>query len=431
VTAQGKSASMVINDTSKPNASYALSAGSTSYNEGYSFFFTLTTTNVASGTSVPYTLSGSINAADISGGALSGNVIVNGGVGYINVSLVNDNLAEDPETLTVTAGGASASTVINDTSKGTPTYTISTSSKSVDEGSNVLFTITASNFTGGGLSIPYTISGIKSADVSDGALSGVAFISSNGTTSGTATITIPILADLTTEGQETLTVIAQGKSASVVINDISKTPVIVPVVMGTAAKDSITNLPVSQNIDAGAGTDTLVYNINSYDVLISKSGASTKVTNPVTGEEDTLINVERIKFADTAIALDTSGVGGQAYRVYKAAFNRTPDVGGLGFWISGMDGGVSLIAVAQGFVNSAEFKAVYGASPTNAQIVTRFYDNVLGRAAESGGYNYWLGVLDSGQAAVAGVLAAFSESPENQAALVGVIGNGFSYTPYG
>jgi hypothetical protein len=146
---------------------------------------------------------------------------------------------------------------------------------------------------------------------------------------------------------------------------------------------------------------------------------------------DTLADIERLKFADTAIAYDTSGVGGQTYRVYKAAFNRTPDLGGLGFWISGMDGGVSLNGVAQGFVNSAEFKSVYGASPTKAQIVTRFYDNVLGRAADSGGYNYWLGILDSGQASVAGLLASFSESPENQAAVIGVIGNGIPYTPFG
>ena len=96
-----------------------------------------------------------------------------------------------------------------------------------------------------------------------------------------------------------------------------------------------------------------------------------------------------------------------------------------------MDGGLALNAVAQGFANSAEFKSVYGASPTNAEIVTRFYDNVLGRAAESGGYNYWLGILNSGQSSVAGVLASFSESSENQAAVIGVIGNGFPYTPYG
>ena len=39
-------------------ATYVLSAGSSSYNEGSTATFALTTTNVASGTSVPYTLSG-------------------------------------------------------------------------------------------------------------------------------------------------------------------------------------------------------------------------------------------------------------------------------------------------------------------------------------------------------------------------------------
>ena len=169
---------------------------------------------------------------------------------------------------------------------------------------------------------------------------------------------------------------------------------------------------------------------NRASYTISKTSTGLTVSSTAEGL-DTLANVERLKFADTAIAYDTSGVGGQTYRVYKAAFNRTPDVGGLGFWISGMDGGVSLNSVAQGFVNSAEFKSVYGASPTNAQIVTRFYDNVLGRAADSGGYNYWLGILDSGQSSVAQVLASFSESSENQAAVIGVIGNGILYTPYG
>ena len=183
-------------------------------------------------------------------------------------------------------------------------------------------------------------------------------------------------------------------------------------------------------VDGGVGTDTAMFSGNRASYTTNKTSTGWTVSSTTEGV-DTLTNIERLKFADTAIALDTSGVGGQTYRVYKAAFNRTPDVGGLGFWISGMDGGVSVNSVAQGFVNSAEFKTVYGASPTNAQIVTRFYDNVLGRAADSGGYNYWLGILDSGQSAVAQVLASFSESSENQAAVIGVIGNGILYTPYG
>ena len=333
-------------------------------------------------------------------------------------------LTEGAETLTVTAGVSTASTVVNDTSKGTATYSLSAASTSVNEGSTAAFSLLTTNVAAG-TSISYTITGVIAADITGG-LTGTATVDAN----GIAAINVAAAADFLTEGAETLTVTAQGKSASMTINDTSKTAVTVPLIAGTAAADTITNLAVSQSIDGGAGIDTLVYTSNSTAVVISKSGGNTVVTNTATGEVDTLVNVERLKFADTAIALDTSGVGGQAYRVYKAAFNRTPDLGGLGFWISGMDGGVSLNTVGQGFVNSAEFKAVYGTSPTNAQIVTRFYDNVLGRAADSGGYNYWLGVLNSGGGSVAGVLAAFSESSENQAGVIGVIGNGFAYTPF-
>jgi hypothetical protein len=40
-------------------------------------------------------------------------------------------------------------------------------------------------------------------------------------------------------------------------------------------------------------------------------------------------------------------------------------------------------------------------------------------------------VLDSKAAGTADVLASISDSAENKAGLVGVIGNGFEYTPFG
>ena len=304
-----------------------------------------------------------------------------------------------------------------------PTY-ILTSSESGNEGSTATFTLTITNVASG-TSVPYTLSGISAADISGGLLTGSAIVNSI----GTATISIGIFADNLTEGPETLTVTAQGKSASVTVNDTSKTAPTART--GTATADTINNSAVSENIDGGAGTDTLGYTSNSTAVVITRSGETTVVTNSTSGEVDTLTNVERLTFADKAVALDTDGVGGQAYRIYQAAFNRTPDSGGLGFWISVMDGGASLKAVAGGFVDSAEFKAVYGASPTNAEIVTRLYDNVLHRPGETGGYNFWLGILDRGDGTVADVLAAFSESAENQAGVIGVISNGFAYTPVG
>jgi len=305
-----------------------------------------------------------------------------------------------------------------------PTYALSTASNSVNEGSTATFTLTTTNVPSG-TSVPYTLSGLSAADISGGLLTGSAIVNSI----GTATISIGIFADNLTEGPETLIVTAQGKSASVTVNDTSKTAPTART--GTATADTINNSAVSENIDGGAGIDTVGYTSNSTAVVITRSGQNTVVTNSTSGEVDTLTNVERLKFADKAVALDTDGVGGQAYRIYQAAFNRTPDSGGLGFWISVMDGGASLKAVAGGFVDSAEFKAVYGASPTNAEIVTRLYDNVLHRPGETGGYNFWLGILDRGDGTVADVLAAFSESAENQAGVIGVISNGFAYTPVG
>jgi len=76
----------------------------------------LLTIGLPADTSVPYTISG-ISSADIAGGKLNGNAVINsGGVATISVSLLNDSLTEGTETLTISAGGASASIEVMDTS---------------------------------------------------------------------------------------------------------------------------------------------------------------------------------------------------------------------------------------------------------------------------------------------------------------------------
>jgi methionine-rich copper-binding protein CopC len=193
------------------------------------------------------------------------------------------------------------------------------------------------------------------------------------------------------------------------------------VFIGSAGKDSI---------DGGAGIDTLQLSGPRSGYTVSLNGTTATVSD---GHGDTidLANVERIQFGDATVALDISGNAGQVYRLYQAAFNRAPDAGGLGFWIGSMDKGVGLVDIASGFVNSAEFQAMYGTNPTNASIATTMYMNVLHRAPDSGGLAFWTGLLDNHQASVPEVLKGFSESAENQQNLIGIIGNGFPYTPIG
>jgi hypothetical protein len=210
-----------------------------------------------------------------------------------------------------------------------------------------------------------------------------------------------------------------------------KTQTLLEAVAGTGGNDMLKNRPASEMIDGGAGRDTLAYAGAYADFTVTRGDSGYTIADKNNGGVDLVSNVERLSFRDASIALDISGAAGQVYRLYQAAFNRTPDSAGLGYWIAAMDKGLTLSEVAGGFVDSAEFTQAYGANPGNAHVIDKLYQNILHRAGEPAGVAFWLDVLDGHKDTLANVLAGFSESEENQAALAGVIGNGFAYTPYG
>jgi len=185
-------------------------------------------------------------------------------------------------------------------------------------------------------------------------------------------------------------------------------------------------------VDGGTGFDTVIMDVARADATVmAGDGAGSFYVFDALGNFSELVNVERLVFTDATVALDIDGSAGQAYRLYQAAFNRTPDDSGLSFWIDAMDRGERLDAVAHNFMASDEFVKAYGANPSNTELVTRFYENILQRKPDAGGLAYWTDILDSKAATAAQVLASISESEENQIALIGVIGDGFTFTPYG
>jgi hypothetical protein len=159
-----------------------------------------------------------------------------------------------------------------------------------------------------------------------------------------------------------------------------------------------------------------------YTVAQGSSG----LTISGNGVTESLGNVDRVAFSDGYLAFDIHGDAGQAYRLYQAAFNRVPDVAGLGFNIHSLDVGLSLADVAQQFISSAEFQHTYG-NPDDDAWVTLLYQNVLHRAPEQAGFAFHLWELSVGLTR-AQQLAEFSESPENQANVIGQIQNGIFYT---
>jgi hypothetical protein len=190
--------------------------------------------------------------------------------------------------------------------------------------------------------------------------------------------------------------------------------------------------PVGSNaIDGGAGLDTVLYHGSRASFALAHDASGFTLADAAGSHHDSLVNVERVQFDDAMVALDINGTAGQAYRLYQAAFDRVPDAAGLGYWIKMMDGGASLEQVADGFVGSKEFADLYGANSTDAQFVGLLYQNVLHRAAEGAGYDYWMDSLGNHHVPREQVLGYFSESAENQAQVIGSIQDGITYHPWG
>ncbi len=202
---------------------------------------------------------------------------------------------------------------------------------------------------------------------------------------------------------------------------------------GFAGNDRIRGGGGDDWIAGGSGFDFAVYGGARAAFTVTRTDDGFTVADGGGAEgRDSLNGVERLVFADTNVALDVGAgeVGGRAYRLYEAAFNRTPDALGVGFWIGKLDAGVAVNAVAQGFLDSQEYRDAYGSAMTNRELVTRYYTNILDRAPEQAGLDFWVAKLDSGVAR-AEVLAGISESLENINGSAAVIANGFTYLPYG
>ncbi len=199
----------------------------------------------------------------------------------------------------------------------------------------------------------------------------------------------------------------------------------ITILAGGTGNDILSGGAGNDTLDGGAGVGTAVFSGSraAYTLIRTSSGMTAASTAEGT---DTLMHMERRQFTDKTIIFDLDGNAGQAYRLYQAAFDRVPDQGGLGYRIDQMDSGMGLSQVATEFINSAEFKSLYGNNPSNDQFVTLLYDNVLLRAPDTGSFNYWMNELDHGTSRE-DALIGFSGSLENQLSLVGIVQTGVEF----
>lgn len=199
--------------------------------------------------------------------------------------------------------------------------------------------------------------------------------------------------------------------------------------IGTDADDLIDLTADLAQIDGGGGTDTVaVAALSDTATITFDNGNLVQLT---LAEDDPLVleNIERIAFEDRVLAFDDDGLAGQAYRLYQACFDRTPDTEGLGFWIKQLDAGrVTLNQAADFFIGSEEFAEIYGSPETLADVhyLALLYANVLDRVPDAQGFGFWRDQQEDGVTR-ADMLVYFSESTENVARVATAIDDGIWY----
>lgn len=174
-------------------------------------------------------------------------------------------------------------------------------------------------------------------------------------------------------------------------------------------------------VDGGAAS--MFYGESALDTVrfdVGLSSDSVKTSATVSGnfmvsgdgiDPSLLTGVERIGFQDAVIGLDEASLS--IYRLYRGAYDRTPDVEGLGFWVAQNDAGSSLDAIADAFVSSDEFDAIYGGT-TDEGALTAFYENIFGRAPDAAGLEFWTGTLARPEYDLSSLLIWFTDSDEGR-----------------
>lgn len=291
--------------------SYSLTSTFLQVNEGDTATFILSTTNVQAGTIVPYVISGLL-AADISDGAVNGSVSVNAaGLATISIPILADNVTEGIETLTVTAGGRSASVQIQDTLKQpiSTTYTITPSASSVNEGATARFTIAATG-AAAGTSVAYTLLGLNTEDITGGEINGSVVLD----TLGIGTISVPIAADNKTEGSESLTVTVGSATSTITVNDTSKSAsqYYLSASEGVVQEGRVATFTVSAE-DAKPGTK-ISYTISgsgitAKDIVNGKLNGSVAIGSDSTATITVALKEDKTTEGDEDLTVTLTGLG--------------------------------------------------------------------------------------------------------------------------
>jgi hypothetical protein len=205
--------------------------------------------------------------------------------------------------------------------------------------------------------------------------------------------------------------------------------------IGSSGSEKVTGGSGNDVLISSGGEDVLIGGEGTDSVLISKPAAESEISrDPITNAwvvtgasgSDTLVDVERVLFEDSSIALDVdkNQAGGQAALMLGALLgpNAVDNPAYVGTVIRSLDGGMSIDELA-----AAAIEAL-GLASEDA-LVTQLWSNIVGTEPTESEKASVIKLLDDGLSPTdLIVLAANSEINESNIDLVGISQSGLLYT---
>jgi len=189
------------------------------------------------------------------------------------------------------------------------------------------------------------------------------------------------------------------------------------IVDGGAGQDMVIGGLGNDTVLGGSGHDTLFGDRNDagqWRFVVSNGQLSARYGNFALGEGSwETVNLNEIDQSAPGLGFLKAGSARllELGLLYHGAFSRPADLEGLAFWAATEHSATALMAE---FMKAAEYHSTKYAGLNNAAFIDAVYINVLGRAADSGGFAYWLANLDKGALSRNDLLAQFALSKEHR-----------------
>ena len=196
---------------------------------------------------------------------------------------------------------------------------------------------------------------------------------------------------------------------------------------GTVGNDTLYGRGGNDSLNGGAGTDTALYYGNRASYTTTKTATGWTVSSAAEGL-DTLTNIERLKFADTTLALDLAGNAGTTAKILGAVFGRA-SVSNKAYMGIGLDY-LDNQSYSYAQLMQLALDAKLGPNASYDAVVDLLYSNVVGVLPGTAEHNYYVGLLNAKTFTPAslGVLAAETTENTLNINLIGLVSTGIDYS---